>query len=212
MKQTAPLTSKNLNEDVRHGVCAVISEINVDTDAIFPKQYLTTIRRTGLEDALFADWRFNQDGSPNKEFILNQPGFEKTRILIGGDNFGCGSSREHAVWALRDFGIDVIISTGFGSIFRSNCIKNGIWPLEVTQDDLVFLMKHGNTNRPNRLTLRLSELRIYPHDGNAIHASLPRSDQLQLQSGLDEVGITLSKAQHILEFEKSHHSRFPWLI
>lgn len=161
MKQTAPLTSKNLNEDVRHGVCAVISEINVDTDAIFPKQYLTTIRRTGLEDALFADWRFNQDGSPNKEFILNQPGFEKTRILIGGDNFGCGSSREHAVWALRDFGIDVIISTGFGSIFRSNCIKNGIWPLEVTQDDLGVsdeTREYKSTKSPDFAAQRVADL------------------------------------------------------
>ncbi len=212
MNQTTPRFDTSDSNDERYGICAVIPEINVDTDAIFPKQHLTTIRRTGLGNALFADWRFNKDGSQTPGFILNQPGFDQTRILIGGDNFGCGSSREHAVWALKDFGIDVVISTSFGSIFRNNCIKNGVWPLEVTHENLMFLMEHGNTNRPNYLTLRLSDLRIYPQDGTTIHASLPQSDLRQLQSGFDEIGVTLEKMRHILEFEMSHHRRFPWLL
>ena len=198
-------------EGVIHGVCAVIPGINVDTDAIYPKQFLKTVKRTGLEDALFANHRFHNDGTPRSEFVLNRPGFSETQILIGGDNFGCGSSREHAVWALKDFGIWALISTRFGSIFHNNCIKNGVWPLIVCESDLSDLVGLYSSEEPRRVTLNTTTLQIFPGDGTTIRASMPESDRAQLKAGLDEIGNTLQKAEHIDSFEASYLRRFPWL-
>lgn len=206
-----PQSDEDQPDSTIHGICAVIPGINVDTDAIYPKQFLKTIKRTGLENALFADQRFDSDGRPQPDFILNRPGFRDAKILIGEYNFGCGSSREHAVWALKDFGICALISTQFGSIFHNNCIKNGLWPLTVSQHDLDVLIGRYATEKPNRITVNTDALQIFPGDGTAIRAGLSSSDHAQLKSGLDEIGLTLQKADQIAQFETGYVQMFPWL-
>jgi len=212
MKQTGPIPANcDLDAQILHGVAVVFPSINIDTDAIFPKQFLKTIRRTGLEDALFADWRFDQMGEPNKSFVLNKPGFRAAKILIAGDNFGCGSSREHAVWALKDFGIKALISTSFGSIFHNNCLKNMIWPLTVSPEDLKFLSSRASDDPPSSLTINLRTTTIYPGDGTTVRAFVPANDLESLLNGLDEIDQILLRHKEIDAFEKEHRRRFPWL-
>lgn len=212
MTQTGSIPPNcDLDAQIIHGVAVAFPSINIDTDAIFPKQFLKTIKRSGLEDALFADWRFDQMGEPNQSFVLNKPGFGDAKILVAGDNFGCGSSREHAVWALRDFGIKVLISTSFGSIFHNNCVKNMIWPLTVSPQDLRALNDLTLSVRPKALTVNLRELAIFPGDGTTLRASIPVSDFNCLLNGLDEIDQTLLKHKSIDAFEKQLQRRFPWL-
>src|SRR4029079_17584840 len=139
------------------GVAAPLAMINVDTDMIIPKDYLKTIARTGLGKGLFAELRYNDDGSENKDFVLNQPAYRKAQILVAGDNFGCGSSREHAPWALLDFGIRCVISTGFADIFYQNCFQNGILPIKVTPEQLELLMDDAERGANARLTIDLEK-------------------------------------------------------
>ncbi|MEP5730797.1 MAG: 3-isopropylmalate dehydratase small subunit [Sulfitobacter sp.] len=212
MTQTAPIPpNSDLGPQILHGVAVAFPSINIDTDAIFPKQFLKTIKRTGLEDALFADWRLDQAGEPNQSFVLNKPGFTDAKILIAGDNFGCGSSREHAVWALKDFGIKALISTSFGSIFQSNCVKNMIWPLTVSLDDLKVLTDLTHHDQPQALTVNLRKMAIFPGDGTTVRASVSVDDFRSLLSGLDEIDQTLLKHKTIDAFEAEHQRRFPWL-
>ena len=211
LRTVFPEANTDQPDGMIHGVCAAMAVINIDTDAIYPKQFLKTVKRTGLENALFADQRFGLDGRPRPEFVLNRPGFCETKILIGGDNFGCGSSREHAVWALKDFGIRALVSSQFGSIFHSNCIKNGLWPLTVSERDLSTLIGRYRSDTPRKITIDTGALQIFPGDGTTIRASLPQSDQAQLEAGLDEIGVTLQMANHIDSFEADHMQRFPWL-
>lgn len=194
-----------------HGVCAAFPAINIDTDALFPKQFLKTVKKTGLAHAFFADWRFDSKGQPNPDFILNKPGFSKTEILICGDNFGCGSSREHAVWALADFGIKVVISTSFGSIFFSNCLKNGVWPLTVSPQDQEILTEMAQKPAPMTLTIHLEKLLIFPRDGTELRATLSETDQINLLLGLDEIEQTLQKLHTIESFEETQRRSSPWL-
>lgn len=213
MNRTAPIPSNcELERHILHGVAATFPAISIDTDAIFPKQFLKTIKRTGLKDALFADWRTGDDGAPNPDFILNKQGFVDAKILIGGDNFGCGSSREHAVWALKDFGIKALVSTSFGSIFHTNCIKNGVWPLTVNELDHSSLVECFSSEQAKTLTVDLANMLIFPGDGTSIRASIPASDHANLLSGLDEIDHTLAHIDAIEAFEKKQERLFPWLV
>ena len=166
------------------GVAAPLDIMNVDTDMIIPKQYLKTIKRTGLGSGLFAELRFNEDGSENPDFVLNKPAYRKAEILVAGDNFGCGSSREHAPWALLDFGIRCVISTSFADIFYNNCFKNGILPVTVGQEDLDQLMKDAQQGAT--LTVDLVRQEILGSDGIKITFDIDPFRKHCLLNGLDD--------------------------
>jgi 3-isopropylmalate/(R)-2-methylmalate dehydratase small subunit len=184
---------------------------NVDTDMIIPKQYLKTIKRTGLGTGLFAEMRFNEDGSENKDFVLNQPAYRKAQILVAGDNFGCGSSREHAPWALLDFGIRCVISTSFADIFYNNCFKNGILPIKVTQEQLDQLMDEAARGANATLTVDLESQEIKTSDGHAVHFEIDSFRKHCLLNGLDDIGLTMEKATSIDSFESKVSAERPWL-
>ena len=193
------------------GVAAPMKITNVDTDMIIPKQYLKTIKRTGLGTGLFAEMRFNEDGSENKDFVLNQPAYRKAQILVAGDNFGCGSSREHAPWALLDFGIRCIISTSFADIFYNNCFKNGILPIKVTQEQLDQLMDEAARGANATLTVDLESQEIQTSDGHAVHFEIDSFRKHCLLNGLDDIGLTMEKAKSIDSFESKVSAERPWL-
>ena len=159
------------------GVAAPLKIINVDTDMIIPKQYLKTIKRTGLGKGLFSEQRYNDDGSDNPDFILNKPAYRNAKILVAGDNFGCGSSREHAPWALLDFGIRCVISTSFGDIFYNNCFKNGILPIRVTQQDLDKLFDDAERGANATLSIDLAAQEIRGPDGGTVKFEIDRLPQ-----------------------------------
>ena len=192
------------------GVAAPLPIVNIDTDMIIPKDYLKTIKRTGLGSGLFAEMRFNEDGSENPDFVLNKPAYRKAQILVAGDNFGCGSSREHAPWALLDFGIRCVISTSFADIFYNNCFKNGILPIKVSQDDLDKLMDDANRGSNATLTVDLEALEIRGPDGGVIAFTLDDFKRHCLLNGLDDIGLTLEKADSIAAFEKKNAETRPW--
>ena len=192
------------------GVAAPLKIINVDTDMIIPKQYLKTIKRTGLGKGLFAEARFHEDGSPNEDFVLNKPAYQNATILVAGDNFGCGSSREHAPWALLDFGIRCVISTSFADIFYNNCFKNGILPIVVSQDDLDKLMDDASRGSNAILTVDLEAQEITGPDGGRIGFEIDAFRRHCLLNGLDDIGLTLEKATAIDSFEKQNASSRPW--
>ena len=183
------------------GVAAPLPMINVDTDKIIPKQYLKTIERTGLGKALFDEMRHNPDGSENPDFVLNQPAYRKAQILVAGENFGCGSSREHAPWALLDFGIRCVISESFADIFYNNCFKNGILPIKVPQSVVDALMEDARKGANARLTIDLERQVIVRPDGEEVHFDLDPFRKHCLLNGLDDVGLTLQKEQAISSFE-----------
>ncbi len=192
------------------GVAAPLPIVNIDTDMIIPKDYLKTIKRTGLGSGLFAEMRFNEDGSENTDFVLNKPAYRKAQILVAGDNFGCGSSREHAPWALLDFGIRCVISTSFADIFYNNCFKNGILPIKVSQDDLDKLMDDANRGSNATLTVDLEALEIRGPDGGVIAFTLDEFKRHCMLNGLDDIGLTLEKADSIAAFEKKNAETRPW--
>jgi 3-isopropylmalate/(R)-2-methylmalate dehydratase small subunit len=193
------------------GVAAPMKITNVDTDMIIPKQYLKTIKRTGLGTGLFAEMRFNEDGSENKDFVLNQPAYRKAQILVAGDNFGCGSSREHAPWALLDFGIRCVISTSFADIFYNNCFKNGILPIKVTQEQLDQLMDEAARGANATLTVDLESQEIQTSDGHSVHFEIDSFRKHCLLNGLDDIGLTMEKATSIDSFESKVSAERPWL-
>ena len=193
------------------GVAAPMKITNVDTDMIIPKQYLKTIKRTGLGTGLFAEMRFNEDGSENKDFVLNQPAYRKAQILVAGDNFGCGSSREHAPWALLDFGIRCVISTSFADIFYNNCFKNGILPIKVSQEQLDQLMDEAARGANATLTVDLESQEIQTSDGHAVHFEIDSFRKHCLLNGLDDIGLTMEKATSIDSFESKVSAERPWL-
>jgi len=193
------------------GVAAPMKITKVDTDMIIPKQYLKTIKRTGLGTGLFAEMRFNEDGSENKDFVLNQPAYRKAQILVAGDNFGCGSSREHAPWALLDFGIRCVISTSFADIFYNNCFKNGILPIKVTQEQLDQLMDEAARGANATLTVDLESQEIQTSDGHAVHFEIDSFRKHCLLNGLDDIGLTMEKATSIDSFESKVSAERPWL-
>lgn len=192
------------------GVAAPLKIINVDTDMIIPKQYLKTIKRTGLGKGLFSEQRYKDDGSENPDFVLNKPSYRKAKILVAGDNFGCGSSREHAPWALGDFGIRCIISTSFGDIFYNNCFKNGILPITVSQEDLDKLMDDAERGANATLSVDLEAKEIRGPDGGVVTFDLDDFKRHCLLNGLDDIGLTMEKSNAIASFEKRNAEQRPW--
>jgi len=192
------------------GVAAPLPIVNVDTDMIIPKDYLKTIRRTGLGAGLFAEMRFTPDGAENPDFVLNKPAYRKASILVAGDNFGCGSSREHAPWALLDFGIRCVISTSFADIFYNNCFKNGILPITVSQSDRDKLMDDAQRGANATLTVDLEAMEIRGPDGGVVTFDLDPFKRHCLLNGLDDIGLTLEKSAAIDTYEKTAASTRPW--
>ena len=192
------------------GVAAPLPIVNVDTDMIIPKDYLKTIKRTGLAEGLFAEMRLNEDGSERPDFVLNKPAYRNAEILVTGDNFGCGSSREHAPWALLDRGIRCVISTSFADIFYNNCFKNGILPVVVTPDELEKLMDDAGRGANATLTVDLESQTIQGPDGGTIRFSIDPHRKHCLLNGLDDIGLTLEKASSIDAFESKLEDR-PWV-
>ena len=192
------------------GVAAPLPVVNIDTDMIIPKDYLKTIKRTGLGSGLFAEARFKEDGSENADFVLNKPAYRNASILVAGDNFGCGSSREHAPWALLDYGIRCVISTSFADIFYNNCFKNGILPIVVSQEDLDKLMDDASRGSNAILTVDLEAQEITGPDGGRIGFEIDAFRRHCLLNGLDDIGLTLEKAPAIDSFEKQTAASRPW--
>ena len=193
------------------GVAAPLPIVNVDTDMIIPKDYLKTIKRTGLAAGLFAEMRLNEDGSENPDFVLNKPAYRKAQILVAGDNFGCGSSREHAPWALLDFGIRCVISTSFADIFYNNCFKNGILPIIVSPEDLDKLMDDAGRGANATLTVDLESQEIRGPDGGTISFEIDPFRKHCLLNGLDEVGLTLEQGSTISKHEARVAAELPFL-
>jgi 3-isopropylmalate/(R)-2-methylmalate dehydratase small subunit len=193
------------------GVAAPLPITNVDTDMIIPKQYLKTIKRTGLGKGLFAELRYREDGTDNPDFVLNKPAYRGARILVAEDNFGCGSSREHAPWALLDFGICCVISTNFADIFYNNCFKNGLLPIRVSPEDLAKLMDDAERGANATLTIDLASQEIRGPDGGVVCFEIDAFRKQCLLNGLDDIGLTLEKAAKIDAFEESAKAQRPWL-
>ena len=192
------------------GVAAPLPVVNVDTDMIIPKDYLKTIKRTGLGKGLFAEARYQEDGSENADFVLNKPAYRNAQILVAGDNFGCGSSREHAPWALLDYGIRCVISTSFADIFYNNCFKNGILPIVVKPDELEKLLDDAERGANATLTVDLEAQEIRGPDGGTIKFDLDAFRKHCLLNGLDDIGLTLAKAGEIDSYEKKAAGARPW--
>ena len=192
------------------GVAAPLPVVNVDTDMIIPKDYLKTIKRTGLGTGLFAEARYKDDGSLNPDFVLNKPAYQNAKILVAGDNFGCGSSREHAPWALLDFGIRCVISTSFADIFYNNCFKNGILPIVVSPENLDKLMDDASRGSNAILTIDLENQEITGPDGGSIKFDLDAFKRHCLLNGLDDIGLTMEKAGSIKSYEKNLETSRPW--
>jgi 3-isopropylmalate/(R)-2-methylmalate dehydratase small subunit len=193
------------------GVAAPLKMINVDTDMIIPKQYLKTIKRTGLAKGLFAEKRYRDDGSENPDFVLNRPAYRNAKIIVAGDNFGCGSSREHAPWALLDFGIRAVISTSFGDIFYNNCFKNGILPIKVSPADLEKLFDDAERGANATLSIDLEKQEIRGPDGGMIRFDIDPHRKHCLLHGLDDIGLTLEKRAKIADYEEKARAARPWL-
>ncbi|MBY0610588.1 MAG: 3-isopropylmalate dehydratase small subunit [Beijerinckiaceae bacterium] len=192
-------------------VAAPLKVINVDTDMIIPKQYLKTIKRTGLGSALFSEMRYTEDGAENPDFVLNKPAYRKTEILVAGDNFGCGSSREHAPWALLDFGIRCVISTSFADIFYNNCFKNGILPVVVSQSDLDKLFDDAERGSNATLSVDLEKQEIRGPDGGTVTFEIDPWRKHCLLNGLDDIALTMVKDAAIGSYEQKAATSRPWL-
>jgi len=190
---------------------APLAIINIDTDMIIPKDYLKTIKRTGLGKGLFAEMRFNEDGSEKPDFVLNQPAYRDAEILVASDNFGCGSSREHAPWALLDFGIKCVISTSFADIFYNNCFKNGILPVVVSQQQLDMLMEDAERGSNATLTVDLESQTISGPDGGEIKFNVEADRKHRLLNGIDDIGESMQKNDAIEKFEAKMHETRPWV-
>ena len=192
------------------GVAAPLKMINVDTDMVIPKQYLKTIKRTGLGKGLFSELRYKDDGSENPDFVLNKPAYRKAKILVAGDNFGCGSSREHAPWALMDFGIRCVISTSFGDIFYNNCFKNGLLPIRVSPENLDKLFDDAERGANATLTVDLEKQEIRGPDGGVIKFEIDAFRKHCLLNGLDDIGLTQQKSAKIASYEDKARAARPW--
>ena len=209
---------KFIRED---GLVAPLDRANVDTDQIIPKQFLKSILRSGFGPNLFDEWRYLDEGQPgqdnskrplNKEFVLNQPRYQGASILLARRNFGCGSSREHAPWALLDFGFRAIIAPSFADIFFNNCFKNGVLPIVVSEEVADELFKAVQANEGYRLTVDLAEQKIIRPDGEAIDFEIDGFRKHCLLNGLDDIGLTLQDADAIREYEKGRQQREPWVF
>ncbi|APX90010.1 3-isopropylmalate dehydratase small subunit [Brevirhabdus pacifica] len=193
------------------GVAAPMPLINVDTDMIIPKQYLKTIARTGLGKSLFDEMRYDDDGNEIESFVLNQPAYRNAEILVAGDNFGCGSSREHAPWALKDFGISCVIAPSFADIFYSNCFKNGILPVILPQEQVDVLMKDAEKGANARMTVDLENQTITTSEGESFGFEIDAFKKHCLLNGLDDIALTLEKGAAIDAFEANVNQQRPWV-
>jgi len=191
-------------------IAAPLAMINIDTDKIIPKQYLKTIHRKGLGKGLFDEMRYRADGSENPDFVLNQEPYRKTEILVAGENFGCGSSREHAPWALLDFGIRCVIAPSFADIFYNNCFKNGILPIALPQAEVDLLMDDARKGGNARLTVDLEAQTITRPDGETIRFEIDPFRKHCLLHGLDDIGLTMEKKTKIDSYEAGQRTAQPW--
>jgi 3-isopropylmalate dehydratase small subunit len=191
------------------GTAAALDIQNIDTDMIIPKQFLKTIKRTGLGVSVFYEMRFDADGNEIKDFVLNKDQYRDAKILIAGNNFGCGSSREHAPWAISDFGIKSIISTGFADIFFNNCFKNGMLPIVLSKEEVQTLMDDANAGK--KLEVDLPSQKVIRESGESISFDVDQFRKKCLMEGLDDIGLTLQKQDKIAAFEKVRAADFPWL-
>ena len=197
--------------DKLSGVAAPLNILNIDTDMIIPKQFLKTIKRSGLGVNLFSEMRYTDDGGENPDFVLNKPAYRNAEILVAGDNFGCGSSREHAPWALLDFGIRCVISTSFADIFYNNCFKNGILPIKVSADERDALLADAADTENPELTIDLAGQTISRPNGVAISFDIDPFRKQCLLDGLDDIGLTMEKETSIITFEEGRKAGMPWL-
>ena len=193
------------------GVAAPLPLINIDTDMIIPKQFLKTIKRTGLGKNLFDEMRYTKDGAEIPDFVLNQPAYRKAQIIVAGANFGCGSSREHAPWALLDFGIRCVIAESFADIFYNNCFKNGILPIVLPPEDVAKLMDDAQRGANAVISIDLEKQEITGPDGGRIRFDVEPFRKHCLLNGLDDIGLTLQKQSKIDSFESSRKLSQPWL-
>jgi 3-isopropylmalate/(R)-2-methylmalate dehydratase small subunit len=193
------------------GIAAPMPLVNIDTDMIIPKQFLKTIKRSGLGKNLFDEMRFGPDGAENPDFVLNQPAYREAQILVAGDNFGCGSSREHAPWALLDFGIRCVISTSFADIFFNNCFKNGILPVVLPQDAVDYLMEDARKGANARITVDLEAQVVTASDGRAFGFEVDAFRKHCLLNGLDDIGLTFEKLPAIESYESRLGVERPWV-
>ena len=194
------------------GIAAPMPLVNIDTDMIIPKQFLKTIQRSGLGVNLFDEMRYDRDGNEIPDFVLNQPAYRQAQIIVAGDNFGCGSSREHAPWALLDFGIRCVISTSFADIFFNNCFKNGILPIVLPQDAVDVLMEDARKGANARMTVDLENQTVTSSDGVVFSFEMDPFRKRCLLNGLDDIGLTLQDQDAIRAFEAKHQQSSPWLF
>ena len=193
------------------GIAAPMPLVNIDTDMIIPKQFLKTIKRSGLGVNLFDEMRYDREGNESPDFVLNQPAYRNAEILIAGDNFGCGSSREHAPWALLDFGIRCVISTSFADIFFNNCFKNGILPITLPQEAIDVLMDDASKGANARMTVDLENQTVSTSDGTEFHFDIDPFRKECLLNGLDDIGLTMAKAPSIDSYEEQMAQARPWV-
>jgi len=193
------------------GVAAPLPMINIDTDMIIPKQFLKTITRSGLGKSLFFEMRYDDDGKELPNFVLNQKPYRNAEIIVAGDNFGCGSSREHAPWALQDFGIRAVIAPSFADIFFGNCYKNGMLPIVLPQEQIDVLMADAAADNSRVLTIDLPNQKVVRANGDSFSFEINPSSKLQLVEGLDEIGQTLQRNAEIASFEQRQSLSQPWL-
>jgi 3-isopropylmalate/(R)-2-methylmalate dehydratase small subunit len=193
------------------GVAAPLPLINVDTDMIIPKQFLKTIKRSGLGQNLFDEMRFDTQGNEIPDFVLNRPAYREAQILVAGENFGCGSSREHAPWALLDFGIRAVIAPSYADIFFNNCFKNGILPIVLPQEQVDILMKDAEKGANARMTIDLEAQTVTASDGTVFSFDVDPFRKHCLLNGLDDIGLSLEKAAHIESFEARAAQARPWV-
>jgi 3-isopropylmalate/(R)-2-methylmalate dehydratase small subunit len=193
------------------GIAAPMPLVNIDTDMIIPKQFLKTIKRSGLGVNLFDEMRYQDDGSENPDFVLNKPQYRETEILVAGDNFGCGSSREHAPWAIKDFGIRCVISTSYADIFFNNCFKNGILPIVLPKAQVDVLMKDAEKGSNARIEVDLDAQTVTTSDGETFSFEVDTFKKHCLLNGLDDIGLTMEKAASIDAYESKLQVSHPWV-
>ncbi|MCM3569749.1 3-isopropylmalate dehydratase small subunit [Neobacillus mesonae] len=189
---------------IHQGLVCPLDRSNVDTDQIIPKQFLKRIERSGFGQFLFYNWRFDDDGNPRPDFPLNAPEYNGASILVAGENFGCGSSREHAPWAIQDFGFKIIIAPSYADIFKNNCVKNGILAIQATEEQVQTILKKAETTEGYSLTVNLEEQVVSDNEGFDIHFDIAPYPKEMLLNGWDEIGVTLKYEDKIKEYEQAH--------
>jgi 3-isopropylmalate/(R)-2-methylmalate dehydratase small subunit len=205
-------TGKNMEKfNKLTGIAAPMPLVNIDTDMIIPKQFLKTIKRSGLGANLFDEMRFDQDGNEIADFVLNKKAYRNAEIIVAGENFGCGSSREHAPWALLDFGIKCVISTSYADIFYNNCFKNGILPIVLKPEEVELLMEDSKNGENARISIDLERQIVQSSEGVEFSFEIDEFKKHCLLNGLDDIGLTMEKASSIDEFEEKYQKKMPWV-